>query len=82
MYDAGGYVYNVDTYNEMSPTSGDPKYLADSAAAVLAGLQQGDADAVWMMQGWLFLGRRCFSVVKKQCNSNILGQSIDNQLSF
>ena len=56
MNDTGGYIYNVDTYNEMRPSSGDPKYLADSASAVLAGLQAGDPDAVWMMQGWLFLG--------------------------
>ena len=53
--DVGGYIYNVDTYNEMNPTSADSKYLADSSAAVLAGLQAGDKDAVWLMQGWLFL---------------------------
>eukprot|EP00118_Oscarella_pearsei_P005009 m.22289 g.22289 ORF g.22289 m.22289 type:complete len:807 (+) comp28318_c0_seq2:22-2442(+) len=49
------HVYNVDTFNEMNPASKDPKYLAESSSSVLKGLQAGDPDAVWLMQGWLFL---------------------------
>ncbi|XP_062511112.1 alpha-N-acetylglucosaminidase-like isoform X2 [Corticium candelabrum] len=49
------HVYNVDTFNEMNPASKDPTYLAATSSAVLKGLQSADPDAVWLMQGWLFL---------------------------
>ncbi|XP_065837644.1 alpha-N-acetylglucosaminidase-like [Oscarella lobularis] len=48
------HVYNVDTFNEMNPASSDPTYLAEASGAVLKGLQAGDPDAIWLMQGWLF----------------------------
>ena len=49
------HVYNVDTFNEMNPASSDPGYLANTSAAVFAGMRAADPDAIWLMQGWLFL---------------------------
>eukprot|EP00959_Pyramimonas_sp_CCMP1952_P210964 4415025-Pyramimonas_sp.AAC.1 len=48
------HVYQCDTYNEMDPRSSDPKYLAESSAAVYSAMAGADPDAVWLMQGWLF----------------------------
>eukprot|EP00117_Sycon_ciliatum_P016941 scpid38479/ scgid16158/ Alpha-N-acetylglucosaminidase; N-acetyl-alpha-glucosaminidase; Alpha-N-acetylglucosaminidase 82 kDa form; Alpha-N-acetylglucosaminidase 77 kDa form len=49
------HVYNVDTFNEMNPSSSDPSYLANTSAAVFQGMRAADPDAIWLMQGWLFL---------------------------
>ncbi|XP_065187181.1 alpha-N-acetylglucosaminidase-like [Sycon ciliatum] len=49
------HVYNVDTFNEMQPSSSNPHYLANTSAAVFQGMRAADPDAIWLMQGWLFL---------------------------
>jgi len=54
------HVYNVDTFNEMIPASGDEKYLASASRAVYRGLTSADPSAVWLMQGWLFSNARSF----------------------
>ena len=49
--------YLVDTFNELSvPVSTEHRYddLARFAQAVYGGITAGDADGVWVMQGWLF----------------------------
>ena len=48
-------VYNMDTYNEMTPPTSDPAFLANSSRAVFEAMVAGDAAGVWLMQGWLFL---------------------------
>jgi len=55
MFNHSSHLYNVDTFNEMTPGSTDLNYLKSSAQAVLKGLSEFDKDAVWVMQGWLFL---------------------------
>ncbi|KAG9458243.1 hypothetical protein H6P81_002751 [Aristolochia fimbriata] len=47
-------VYNCDTFNENSPPTNDPKYIASLGAAVYEAMSKGDKDAIWLMQGWLF----------------------------
>jgi len=49
------HIYQCDTYNEMQPASSDLKYLASSSRAVFSAMQAGDSQALWLMQGWLFL---------------------------
>ena len=49
------HIYNTDTFNEMTPRSSDPAYLSNASKAVYEGILAGDPDAVWLMQGWLFL---------------------------
>ena len=44
-----------DTYNEMNPPTDDPTYLASVSSAVYKSMATVDPDAVWMMQGWLFV---------------------------
>ncbi len=40
-------------YNEMNPSSNDPAYLHSVSSAVYAALSAADADAVWVMQGYV-----------------------------
>ena len=44
----------------MSPPSNDPQFLADMSRAVLGAMQAGDPQAVWVMQGWLFVNNPKF----------------------
>lgn len=39
----------------MEPRSSNPEYLSSASKAVFEGMLAGDADAIWLMQGWLFL---------------------------
>jgi len=41
----------------MVPRSSDPGYLSAASKAVYQGMLAGDADAIWLMQGWLFLDK-------------------------
>jgi len=51
------HLYSADTFNEMTPPSNDPNYLAASAKAVYESMASADPNAVWVMQGWLFMDR-------------------------
>jgi alpha-N-acetylglucosaminidase len=48
------HLYAVDTFIEMVPPSGDPKYLASLSKALHRGMMQVDPQAVWVLQGWQF----------------------------
>ncbi len=48
------HLYAADTFIEMRPPSNDPKYLADLARAIYAGTTDSDAQAIWVLQGWIF----------------------------
>lgn len=49
------HVYSADTFNEMTPPSKDPAYLASAAKAVYDSMTAVDPKAIWVMQGWLFV---------------------------
>lgn len=49
------HYYSSDIFNEMMPPSGDPAYLARTSSAVYESMEGADPDAVWVMQGWLFV---------------------------
>jgi len=54
------HIYNGDVYNEMIPPSSDPAYLAESSRGTINGLLAADPNAIWLMQGWLFVNDREF----------------------
>jgi alpha-N-acetylglucosaminidase len=54
------HLYAADTFIEMRPPSDDPKYLADLARAVYKGMAQSDPQAIWVLQGWLFVNNPGF----------------------
>jgi len=54
------HLYAADTFIEMQPPSDDPNYLADLARAVFNGMTATDPQAVWVLQGWLFVNNPGF----------------------
>ncbi|CAK4077588.1 unnamed protein product [Aphanomyces euteiches] len=55
LYGFTSSLYQADTYNEMDPAQSDPTYLAKASKAVIDSMTLADPNAVWLMQGWLFL---------------------------
>ncbi|KAL6651905.1 hypothetical protein ACP70R_010830 [Stipagrostis hirtigluma subsp. patula] len=53
-YGRTSHIYNCDTFDENTPPLSDPNYISSLGAATFRGMQSGDDDAVWLMQGWLF----------------------------
>ncbi|GFR64270.1 N-acetylglucosaminidase, alpha [Elysia marginata] len=49
------HIYNADTFNEMRPASSDPAYIAQAGKYVFTAMTAGDPQAIWLMQGWMFL---------------------------
>ena len=54
------HLYSADTFNEMTPPTDDPSYLQKIASNVYGAMVDVDPDAVWVMQGWMFLDRAYF----------------------
>jgi len=54
------HYYAADTFIEMTPPSGDLKYLADLGRAIYGGMSASDPQAVWVLQGWAFMNQRQF----------------------
>ena len=53
-YFGTGHVYQADTFNEMNPPTNSTDYLRAASQYVYASINAVDAQAVWLMQGWLF----------------------------
>ncbi|KOS20680.1 Alpha-N-acetylglucosaminidase [Escovopsis weberi] len=47
--------YTLDQFNENNPASGDLDYLHNVSTNTWKSLKAADPDAVWFMQGWLFV---------------------------
>jgi len=54
------HLYASDTFIEMTPPSNDPQFLASMGKAVYGAMRAGDPQAVWVMQGWLFVNNPGF----------------------
>ncbi|KAK4264283.1 hypothetical protein QN277_025485 [Acacia crassicarpa] len=53
-YGTTSHIYNCDTFDENTPPFDDPEYISSLGAAIFKGMENGDSEAVWLMQGWLF----------------------------
>ncbi|KAH1131145.1 hypothetical protein J1N35_002523 [Gossypium stocksii] len=53
-YGRTSHIYNCDTFDENTPPVDDPGYISSLGAAIFSGMQSGDDNAMWLMQGWLF----------------------------
>ncbi len=49
------HLYAADTFIEMPPPNRDPAFLDAMGKAVYEAMRAGDPDAVWVLQGWLFV---------------------------
>lgn len=54
------HLYAADSFIEMTPPSGDLKYLADVSRAIYDGMAKADPQAVWLLQGWTFMNQANF----------------------
>jgi alpha-N-acetylglucosaminidase len=46
------HYYNGDPFNEETPPSNDPTYLATVSKTIFQSMSQADPSAVWVLQGW------------------------------
>ncbi|XP_022135500.1 alpha-N-acetylglucosaminidase-like [Momordica charantia] len=53
-YGRTSHLYNCDTFDENTPPVDAAEYISSLGAAIFGGMQAGDSDAVWLMQGWMF----------------------------
>jgi len=49
------HLYSADTFNENVPPTSDSTFLDGVSKKVLSAMTAVDPDAIWVMQGWLFL---------------------------
>ncbi|MDR3234359.1 MAG: alpha-N-acetylglucosaminidase C-terminal domain-containing protein [Planctomycetaceae bacterium] len=49
------HLYASDTFIEMRPPSSDPAVLRKTGESIYEGMRSADPDAVWVLQGWIFL---------------------------
>ncbi|XP_056649230.1 alpha-N-acetylglucosaminidase isoform X2 [Diorhabda sublineata] len=49
------HVYNCDSFNENDPYTTDLTYLSNVGQSIFAAMTAVDPEAVWIMQGWLFV---------------------------
>ncbi|KAK7790165.1 hypothetical protein R5R35_002634 [Gryllus longicercus] len=54
------HFYNCDTFNEMVPQSEDLVYLRNVGAAIFEAISYVDPQAIWLLQGWLFVNEATF----------------------
>lgn len=54
------HLYSADTFNEMIPPSNDSIYLNNIAIKIYSSMANIDPEAVWVMQGWMFLDKPLF----------------------
>ena len=50
--------YGTDPFNEITPPSWEPSYLASVSRAIYSGMAQVDADAIWLQMAWTFSADR------------------------
>ncbi|XP_038880130.1 alpha-N-acetylglucosaminidase-like [Benincasa hispida] len=53
-YGRTSHIYNCDTFDENTPPVDEVEYISSLGAAIFGGMQAGDSNAVWLMQGWMF----------------------------
>jgi alpha-N-acetylglucosaminidase len=54
------HLYASDTFIEMQPPSSDPAFLANMGKTVYEALRAGDPEAIWVLQGWIFVNNPKF----------------------
>jgi len=59
------HLYAADTFIEMTPPSGDVKFLNSLSRAILDGMAKTDPKAVWVLQGWTFMNQKRFWTQKR-----------------
>lgn len=53
-----GHVYGADPFNEVTPPSWKPDYLANVSKTIYQSMAAVDSDAQWVQMGWIFVNAR------------------------
>lgn len=48
------HIYGIDPFNEVTPPSWEPAYLASASQNIYKSLTQVDKEAQWLQMGWIF----------------------------
>jgi alpha-N-acetylglucosaminidase len=48
------HIYGIDPFNEVTPPSWEPSYLASASQNIYKTLTQVDKEAQWLQMGWIF----------------------------
>ncbi|XP_017494391.1 PREDICTED: alpha-N-acetylglucosaminidase-like, partial [Rhagoletis zephyria] len=54
------HFYNIDLFNEETPSHSDPQYLHSAGKGVYDSIVKADPNGIWVMQGWLFVNQPGF----------------------
>ncbi|XP_022208185.2 alpha-N-acetylglucosaminidase [Drosophila obscura] len=49
------HIFFCDPFNELQPAVAQPEYLRSTAAAIHNSMRRVDPEAVWLLQGWMFV---------------------------
>lgn len=60
LYGASNHIYFSDPFNEMLPDQSDPAFVASASRAIFGAMRAVDPDAVWLLQGWMFVNAATF----------------------
>ena len=52
------HMYGTDPFNEVTPPSWDPGYLADVSKIIYSSMAETDPKAEWLQMGWIFYNQR------------------------
>lgn len=52
------HIYGTDPFNEVTPPSWEPGYLADVSKIIYGSMSEVDPDAEWLQMGWIFYNQR------------------------
>ena len=72
------HLYSADTFNEMDPPTDEPSYLTGVSKAVYTSMNSADPEAIWVMQGWLFLHSDYWK--QEQINALLAGAPDDKMI--
>ena len=72
------HLYSADTFNEMDPPTDEPSYLMGVSKAVYTSMNSADPEAIWVMQGWLFLHSDYWK--QEQINALLAGAPDDKMI--
>ena len=65
------HYYGTDPFNEITPPSLEPSYLASVARAIYSGMAQVDPGAIWVQMAWTFTGNRAQLDLSTLTNPNV-----------
>jgi len=52
------HIYGTDPFNEVTPPSWEPSYLADVSKIIYSSMTETDPNAGWLQMGWIFYNQR------------------------